>query len=355
MEDTTTGERSVPAGAREGAPSAPTLWRRIIGWSNFWILAVLLLLVGLFTVLQPQAFPTFMNARNIALDTSVVILLAIGATFVIISDGIDLSVGSNLVLSAVVSAKVMAWLSGTPAQIRAGEYPNQMLAIPVGILAGILTGVIWGWFNGRLITRLKLPPFIVTLGTMTMALGTANLLSGGISIANVPPILQTAIGMKNLFGFLPVPILITAIIAAFAMFILGKTRFGRHTYAVGSNAEASRLSGINVDRHLLKVYALQGLMAGVAGVMDLARFNSISPASHSQTNLNAIAAVIIGGTSIFGGAGTIGGTLIGAFIPTILQNGLIINNIEPFWQQIAVGGIIVGAVYFDQLRRRNRK
>lgn len=353
MEKTARGDQSMLPGAAEGAQVS--IWKRIFGWSNFWILAVLLLLVTVFTVLQPQAFPTFMNARNIALDTCVVILLAIGATYVIITSGIDLSIGSNLVLSAVVSAKVMAWLSGTPAQIRAGEFPNQWVAIPIGIAVGILTGMAWGWLNGRLITGLKLPPFIVTLGTMTMALGAANLLSGGVSIANVPPVLQTAVGMKNLFGFLPVPILITALIAAFAMFILNKTRFGRHTYAVGSNTEAARLSGINVNRHLIKVYAVQGLLAGMAGVMDLARFNSVSPASHSQTNLNAIAAVIIGGTSIFGGAGTIGGTIIGAFIPTILQNGLIINDIEPFWQQIAVGAIIVGAVYFDQLRRRNRK
>lgn len=327
---------------------------RILGWNSLWIIAVLLLLVGLFATLNPQAFFTMMNGRNIALDTAVVLLIALGETFVIITGGIDLSVGSVLVFSAVMSGRVMALLSGTKANIDAGVFHNQWLSIPVGLLVGVLSGILWGYINGKLITRLKLPPFIVTLGTMSIAMGAANLLSGGISVANVPPELQKLVGMKNLFGFLPVPLLVTGIVALVVGFFLHQTRFGRYTYAIGGNAEAARLAGINVDRHLVRVYTLQGLLVGVAAVLDLARFNSISPASHSLTNMNAIAAVIIGGTSLFGGAGTVLGTIIGAFIPATLQNGLIIQSIQPFWQQIVVGLIVVFAVFFDQWQRRTR-
>jgi ribose transport system permease protein len=347
-----------PRGPDQREPPAPGPKRplaRLLGWHNLWILGVLAALTAIFAFLNPSAFFTVINGRNIALDTAIVLLIALGQTYVIITSGIDLSVGSNLVFSAIVAAKVMGWVSGTPEQLAAGQYPNQWAAIPAGIAVGLLSAVLWGYLNGTLITRLKLPPFIVTLGTMSMAMGAANLLSGGISVANVPPDLQKLVGMYNLFGFLPVPLLVTAVAALITAFFLARTRFGRHTYAIGSNGEAARLAGINVNRHLVKVYTIQGLLVGLAAVMDLARFNSISPASHSLDNMNAIAAVIIGGTSLFGGAGTIAGTVIGAFIPAVLQNGLIIQSIPPFWQQIVVGAIVVGAVYFDQWQRRNRK
>jgi ribose transport system permease protein len=233
-----------------------------------------------------------------------------------------------------------------------GHYPHQSLAIPVGIAAGLTTAVCWGTLNGVIITRLHVPPLIVTLGTMGMALGGANLLTGGVSVPNVPPELQTAVGAYNIDGWLPVPVLIAAVFVAICYRLLHKTRFGRYTYAIGSNLEASRRVGIKVNRHRIKVYALAGLLAGIAGVIDLARFDTITPSSHALDNLNAIAAAAIGGTSLFGGVGTILGGVIGAFIPTVLQNGLVIQNVDPYWQQVLVGGIIIAAVYIDQWRRR---
>ena len=151
---------------------------------------------------------------------------------------------------------------------------------------------------------------------------------------------------------MPLLVIITFTVAILALIALTKTRFGRYTYAVGSNAAAARRAGINVDRHLIKVYALSGLLAGMAGAMDIARFATASSSTHSTDNLNAISAVVIGGTSLFGGMGSILGTIAGAFIPTVLRNGLIIGGIDPFWQQVLIGAILIAAVYIDQ-RRRN--
>ena len=197
-----------------------------------------------------------------------------------------------------------------------------------------------------------MPPIIVTLGTMGIALGAANLMTNGVSVPSVPPDLQRLIGSHNVGGAVPVPVLVAAVFVVLGYLLLHRTRFGRFTFAIGSNAEASRRAGIAVDAHLVKVYALCGFLAAVAGIMDLARFDTITPSTHSLDNLNAIAAVAIGGTSLFGGVGTITGGVIAAFIPTTLQNGLVIESIQPYWQQVLVGAIIIAAVYIDQWRRR---
>jgi ribose transport system permease protein len=280
-------------------------------------------------------------------------LLAIGMTFVIITAGIDLSVSAVLVFSAVMGAKTMVALSGTPEQVRAYEHPNQAIGIPVGLAVAVLCGLGWGLFNGLTITKLKLPPFIVTLGSLGMALGLAQIFSGGSSVPYVPTAVQTEFGARRIFGgHLPVLVLITAIVAIWAGIALGLTRYGRYTYAIGSNAAAARRAGINVDRHLIKVYAISGTLAGLAGAMDVARFATASSATHSADNLNAISAVVIGGTSLFGGMGSIVGTVIGAFIPAVLANGLVIGRVDSFWQQVVVGAILIIAVYIDQRRRK---
>jgi ribose transport system permease protein len=326
---------------------------RLSGSFTLLILAAVLLV---FSVLNGSRFFNLANFQNIAIDAAQLLLLTVGVTFVIITAGIDLSVGSVLILSAVVAAKVMVWLSGPVAE----SQPNQEIGIPLGLAAGVLTGLACGLVNGLLITRLKMPSFIVTLGTLGIALGLAQLLSKGVNVPNVPLAVQQQIGLRELVAFdvgdqrvrLTPPVLIAALVSVLAAIALNRTRFGRYTYAVGSNAAAARRVGIDVDRHLLKVYGLSGLLAGLAGGFDLLRFGTASVGSHQSDNLAAISAAVIGGTSLFGGLGTIGGSVIGAFIPAALRTGLVITRVQPFWQNVAIGAVLILAVFLDQRRRR---
>jgi ribose transport system permease protein len=319
---------------------------------RFWLLLFLFALIAYFSLRTPNhAFFQTQNFTTISLDTSEVVLLAIGATFVIITGGIDLSVGGILLFSGVAGGLVMLELAGTEEQVASLQFPNDNVAVPVGILVTLACATSWGLVNGLLVTRLRLPPFIVTLGTLGMTFGGAKLLAGGTSLVAVPTSFQDRIGNGKVFGlFVPVVIALAFVIAAHIT--LRYTRFGRFTQAIGSNVEGSRRSGVNVNRHLLKVYALAGFLAGVAAVIDLARFGTMNLQAHGTDNLNTIAAVVIGGTSLFGGIGTIVGSVIGAFIPTVLQNGFVIQGVDPFWQEVLVGSTIIFAVYLDQRRRR---
>ena len=323
----------------------------------------LLILIAIMLIFSLYGGTSFFNARNfndIIIDSSQLVVLSVGMTFVIIAAGIDLSVGSVLILSSVVAAQVTIALSGTPQDIAKFEFPTQHIGIPIGLVAGVATGLLCGILNGLLITRLQVPSFIVTLGMLGIALGLGQLLSGGTSVPNVPPAVQTELGLRELIGFdlagqrvrITPPVAVAYVIAIIAAIVLNRTRFGRYTYAIGSNAAAARRAGINVDLHLVKVYALSGLLAGVAGAMDLLRFGTASVGSHQADNLAAISATVIGGTSLFGGIGTIGGTVVGAFIPTVLRNGLVIARVQPFWQNVAIGAVLILAVYLDQRRRR---
>ena len=184
-----------------------------------------------------------------------------------------------------------------------------------------------------------------------MALGSALLITGGVDEREVPFKLIETIGSGRLFGEIPYLVLIAAAVALVFGIILAQTRFGRYTYAIGSNPEGVRRTGVNVDAHLIKIYALGGTLAGLAGFLSLARFGTTSIGGHSTDNLDAIAAIVIGGTSLFGGVGTMIGTLVGVFIPAVLRNGFVIVGVQPFWQQVAVGAVLIIAVYLDQLRR----
>jgi ribose transport system permease protein len=186
-----------------------------------------------------------------------------------------------------------------------------------------------------------------------MALGLAQIISNGQSVTGVPYDVQKYVGARRILGdHVPILVLVTAVVVAWAVVALTMTQFGRYTFAIGSNAAAARRAGIDVDRHLLKVYALSGFLAGLAGAMDVARFATASVVTHSADNLNAISAVVIGGTSLFGGVGSIIGSVVGAFIPAVLRTGLIIGGVDPFWQQVLIGAVLVGAVYIDQRRRK---
>ena len=341
MADTKTRQEESGVGRR----------RTIPGLSSAFIFVILAGLVIAFSIVEGTAFLSAENFVTIAEDASELLLLAVGVTFVIITAGIDLSVGSILVLSSVIAAQTMVALSGTPEQVRNYQFPNQEVGIPVGIAAGLLVGLACGFINGLLVTKLKLTPFIATLGTLGVFLGTAQILSGGTNVPYVPTAVQSEIGTRDLLGFLPVPIAIGLVVVIVAILALHLTQFGRYTYAIGSNAEAARRVGINVDRHLLKVYTLSGFLAGLAGIIDVARFNTASVGAHTLDNLAAISAAVIGGTSLFGGIGTIVGTLVGTFIPAVLRNGFIIAGVQAFWQEVAIGIVLLLAVFIDQRRR----
>ncbi len=319
-------------------------WKQALTDSTAFIFLALLGMLIAFTVLRPEAFASVNNLRNIAIAASILLVLSIGQTFVITTAGIDISVGSMLVFSGVVASMVMAEVNGG----------QGWTAVFVGTAAAVLAGAFWGLVNGLLITKAQLPPLIVTLGTFGGVLGFAKVLTGGINLRTVPDELVNTLGIGRLFGVIPWIVILALLITTIAGIVMRFTRFGRYTIAIGSSEEAARRVGINVDRHLLKVYLVSGVLSGIAGMMSLARFTNTTIQGHDTDNLQSIAAVVIGGTSLFGGIATMFGTLVGVFIPTTLQNGFVILRIQPFWQEVAVGAVLIIAVYVDQLKRRAR-
>jgi ribose transport system permease protein len=310
--------------------------------------SALLVIIVVFSFLSPF-FATMNNAIGILIATAVNGILAIGVTFVIISGGIDLSIGTVMTLAAVMT----------------GVFATNMdLPLPIAIVGGVLTGGLMGLLNGVLIARFRIPPFIATLGTMQVARGLALVLSElkPIYFNDTPEFNQTAMG--SFIGSFADPIVpgldIPNIVLVFfgaaivASYILGRTILGRYTFSIGSNEEATRLSGVNVVRWKAGVYVVSGLFAGLAGVVIAARLNSAQPSLGMGYELDAIAAAVIGGTSLSGGEGTILGTVIGAFIISTLTNGLRIWGVPQEWQYVVTGGIVILAVYLDIVRRRRQ-
>ncbi|HTE62477.1 MAG TPA: ABC transporter permease [Solirubrobacteraceae bacterium] len=318
--------------------------------SESWLYLALLGIVVGFWIWGGSGFFALENFRNILFDTSVIAMLAIGMAYLIIAGHFDLSVGSMLIFSSVVAAKVMVALAGTTEQVQAGIYPHATIAIVAGVLAAIVAGAAWGVVNGLLVVKKGLPSFIVTLGTLGAALSLAQVLSQGANISYIPPAVQSSFGGRLVLG-VPLLVIIAAVAMVIAWYFLAKTRFGRWTYAIGSNREAARRAGINVDRHTFLLFVLMGVLAGAAGAMDLARFNTTSIGAHANDNLAAIAAVVIGGASLHGGSGSIPRTAVGVLIPAVLANGFIIVGVEPYWQGFAIGAVLIIAVSVDQSRR----
>ena len=302
-------------------------------------------LIAMFVVfsLASSNFLSFSNIVGILLATSVNGVLALGVTFVIITAGIDLSVGTVMTLSAVMTGVFIT---------------NLGLPIPFGVLGGIAAGATAGLVNGAVIAKMKIPPFVATLGMLYIAKGLALVISGlkPIYFTETPEFANVAMGSvlgALIPGFdIPNAVLIFFGAAIVAGFILNKTILGRYTYALGSNEEATRLSGVNVDAWKMAVYMLAGAFAGLGGVIMASRLNSAQPALGAGYELDAIAAVVIGGTSLSGGEGTILGTVIGAFIISTLTNGLRILSVPQEWQIVVTGGILILAVFADMIRRR---
>jgi ribose transport system permease protein len=328
------------------APGRRALWLRgQAAVRDLWIGGVLLALVIGFSVDSPY-FLTRANWLNTSSTGIEVLLLAVGETFVICSGGIDLSVGAVLGLTGTAGAWVMT--HGVP-----GASGAAVGAVALGFAAAIVLGAAFGLVNGFLVAWAGIPPFVVTLGTLGIATGFSYLLNNGQEISAIGSVVT--FGNTNLGGWVPVPVLITAVIAAWCGLLLAKTRFGAYTLSIGDNREAVIRAGINDRRYLLEIYALSGLLAGVAGVLVMARLGAGSPDSGATDNLNAIAAVVIGGASLFGGRGTIIGSVIGTGIISVLLTGLILVNVPPFWQEVVVGVVLIAAVYIDQLRNRKAR
>ena len=334
MTTTSTPPQTIETTARHDG-----ILERIKSMQSVWILGVLVVIVAVFGALSPTTFLTAGNMTNIAQNVSIWAVLAVGMTFVIITSGIDLSVGSVLVVSSVVAAKTMEAMGG-----------QGWTTALVGLVLSVIVGLGWGILNGFLVAKAKVPPLIVTLGTLSVALGIAQIITGGLDVRAAPDVLQDNIGYGRLAG-IPAITIIALIVVIIGGVVLHRTRFGRYTYAIGSNEISARRVGINVDRKLIQIYALSGLLAGFAGILSLAQYGTTTIAGQSLTNLNVIAAVVIGGTSIFGGQGSMFGSMVGLFIPAVLQSGFVIIGVSPYWQTVAVGTILIAAVYVDQQRR----
>jgi ribose transport system permease protein len=291
------------------------------------------------------------NLLSIGLNASQVMVLAVGMTFLIAAGHLDLSVGFSLILSSVLAAKAMIALGGTSEEVAAGVYPNLELAIVGGVIVAILAGAGVGLVNGLLITRLRLSSFIVTLATSGISYGIALVLTSAANVPFIPDEIQEGFGGLKLGGVLPAPLVLALAIAGLLWWVLRRTRFGLRTLAIGSSREAAIRAGIDVNRHTVLLFVQMGILVGIAAVVDIARNANTNVVGHQTDNLQAIAAVVLGGTSLFGGVASIGGSILGTLIPVMLQNGLVIMQVAPFYQFVIVGVILILAVYFDQRRR----
>jgi ribose transport system permease protein len=293
----------------------------------------LILLAIALTIATPK-FLTHLNLTSLVRQTAVINIMSLGMTLVIISGGIDLSVGSTLAISG---------LFGTMA-IKAG------LPIPIGILVGILSGLGCGFLNGVMISQLRINPFIITLGTLEAYRGLALVISKGLPVHSLPDAFSY-LGDGNLLG-VPFSLWVLAACAVAMHFVLENTKLGRYSFAIGSNSSAAYYAGVPINFHVTAVYAITGLLTGLAGMIEASRLMTGQPTEGQGYELQAIAAVVIGGGSLQGGEGSVAGTLVGAFIMGLLSNGSDLLGINPYWQQVIIGAVIIAAVGFDEFRKR---
>jgi len=339
---------TMPPSVEKKAPRLSDRQKDII--QKFAALGSLVVLIAIFSATSP-AFFSVNNGMTVALQVTSIAFLGIGATCVIITGGIDLSVGSVLALSGVVAAIA----------VRDWQWP-----VALAMALGILTGTACGAINGFVITRLRLPPFIATLGMMLIARGVALQITDARAVSGLGDafgalgngafLRMVTIGDDGFpnvsFPGIPYPVILMVVLALAVAFMLNRSILGRHIYAVGSNVDAARLSGVNVSRVTSFTYILSGTLAGLTGCVLMSRLVTGQPNEGVMYELDAIASAVIGGTSLIGGVGTISGTAIGAFVIGILRNGLNMNGVSAFTQQIIIGLVILGTVWIDQLRNR---
>jgi ribose transport system permease protein len=328
--------------AQQGGPSEMKGKVAGISWQtrskdllNSSLVAVALIaLVIVFTIASPYFF-SLLNWYHIFQQVAVVAILTVGQAFVIITAGIDLSQGAVVGLAGIVAGLLMT--SGYP--------------VWVAVLAGLGVGLVVGAINGLLITKAGLPPFIATLATLSAAGGFALIITGGQPVFGLPAAF-TAFGQNGILGLFPYIAIVAAILAIIFHIVLAYTRFGRFTYAVGSNMAAARLTGLRVNWQLFLIYTLSGVLSAAGGLLLASYVSSALPDAGNNYELNSIAAVVIGGGSLFGGEGTMWGAMIGALLVAVLNNGTQLLGVSTYWQQVILGGVIVLAVYIDRFRRR---
>jgi ribose/xylose/arabinose/galactoside ABC-type transport system permease subunit len=352
-----TNRNNASWGTRQGKR-----YLRILG--KVWSILFLIVLVMIFSSRGANFF-SIMGLQNVLLAATLIMLVAVGETFVVISGGIDISPAYVVGLCGAIGAIIMR-------DMYAGG-SNPAVAVIVGMVGGLAFSVVPGLVNGLIITKMKVPPFIVTIGTMGIAEGAVFLSNGGVPVRELPPLVANigntfvayytsghgfslfgppdVAGVKSV-GILPIPVLMMIVVIAVMWLILSKTIFGQHVYAIGGNIQAARLSGIPVDNVLLKAYMLASLMYGCAGMVYVLRFASLAPNAGEPLLISSIGAVFIGGASMAGGYGTIGGTVIGALIIAVLQTGLVMLLVSPFFQYIALGCAIILAVFVDQFKAK---
>lgn len=319
-------------------------WRSILVRQETGLILILLAMCAFLTI-TTDTFLTTRNIFNILLFFSWIAISAFGETMVVITGGIDLSVGSVMALTGFASAWLLATLAGT--------MPIGALAA-VAVTGGLLTGIAVGVVNGVLITRFRLPPFIATLGTLSIARGITFGASQGWPVRDLPDQFKQIGQLNVMIGSfeVPLPVIIMFVVAVICSIFLTETVSGRHIYAVGGNEEAVRVSGANPLRTKMLVYIACGLLTALAGIIMTARLGVAAPDAARGWELDVIAAVVIGGTSLSGGVGTIWGTLLGAAIMQVLRNGLVLTGVEAYWQPAAIGAVILLAVMFDMWRKR---
>ncbi|TMI66062.1 MAG: ribose ABC transporter permease [Bacteroidetes bacterium] len=308
---------------------------------RFQSLIALLLLCVILSILTDKFF-TAENGLNVLRQVAVNACIATGMTLIVLTGGIDLSVGSVLALCGAVTAGLFK--NGL-------EFPSSDLfvgfTITGALLAGLLLGALLGWFNGFTVTKFNVPPFVATLAMLTIARGFTMLYTKGHPISNLGNDFAF-IGSGSLIG-IPVPVWLAIVVVLIAVFITQKTKLGRYIYAIGGNEQAAKLSGINIKKVKMTVYAIAGALAALGGIIVTARLDSAQPNAGMSYELDAIAAVVIGGTSLSGGKGSVWGTVMGAIIIGVLNNGLVLLNVSPFWQQVVKGGVILLAVIIDKI------
>src|SRR6266540_3706055 len=321
---------TTPAAQATQEPVTPreSVVRTLVRNPTMVTFAALLMIIAAFSALAPGVFTQGSNFVQLAQNVAILTVVSVGTTFVVITAGVDLSIPSGIVLGEVFSVhalKLVKTGAGTTAADVAADQ-TKVGYILVALAGALLAGLIIGTINGVVVAYLKVPPLLATLGTLGAGLGAALILQNGVNTAT----------------YALDPVGHGSWIAGFVL--LHMAVFGRHTYAIGSNPDAARRAGINVERHLLKVYMIGGTAAGFAGFLSVAYFSTTSIGGHSTDNLQAITAVALGGTSLFGGVGSIIGTLIGVWIPAVLKNGFVITGVQPYWQDVAVGLVLIVAV-----------
>lgn len=330
----------------EDDDAAPPQGRFSVLKSNtaLWVFIIDIAIVLLFGLLSADhVFFNSQNLTNIALDSAAITLIAAGVAVLLGAGELDISIGANIILSSVIGGKVMFAAAGGSEE-NYGVFTDLPRGITLGVIATLVSAMVFGLVNGLVVTKLKVNSFITTLGTLGIGTGAALVITGGGNVQGIPFEFQEGYGIATIVG-VPIPFIVSIVLIGFIWWLVNKTKFGVHSLAIGSSREAARRAGIKIDRNLLLIFVFVGLLAGVAAVLDLARFTSTNVGGHQTDALAAIAGAVIGGTALFGGKASITGAFFGSLLAVILLTGLVILGFPPYFQSITIGVVLIAAVF----------